>query len=204
MKKIVKVFVFSFILLTALNLRAQEPQTSAAKNARQWTKSRQWSNGWTVNPHRSTDYAEFARQYHLNRELWDKAFRFLQENDLNSLSAGTTVIEEGRCWATVSEYIPKDTRTGNIESHCKFIDLQYTFSGEEKMGLADLANVTVRVPYSEARDIAFYSAGKIRYYRTTPEVFFLFFPNDIHQPSVLDGATAPSRKIVLKIEYKAE
>ena len=98
-------------------LSAQTSPEWTSGNAKKWMKSAVWSNGWTVSPHKSVNAVEFACQYHKNKDVWDAAFRFLAEHDLEALSIGNHVILEGKCWATVSEYIPKEVEKGNIESH---------------------------------------------------------------------------------------
>ncbi|MDE5752013.1 MAG: YhcH/YjgK/YiaL family protein, partial [Duncaniella sp.] len=46
--------------------------------------------------------------------------------------------------------------------------------------------------------------GETDYVPATPDRFFLYFPGELHQPSViLEGTAVPSRKIVGKIEYCA-
>ena len=160
-------------------LSAQTSPEWTSGNAKKWMKSAVW----TVSPHKSVNAVEFACQYHKNKDVWDAAFRFLAEHDLEALSIGNHVILEGKCWATVSEYIPKEVEKGNIESHLRFVDLQYVLWGNEKMGLA--SDIEVRQAYNS-------DAGS----------FFLFFPSDIHQPSVRGkGELVKSRKIVIKIEY---
>lgn len=157
-------------------------------------------NGGPLSPHNSINKVEFASQYAKNKVLWDKAFQFLQRHDLSTLPVGDYRIEEGRCWATISEYIPKTTSTANLESHKRFIDLQYTLRGNEKMGLA-CGRVEVRMPYDTVRDVTFYIPQKMKYYATSPATFFMFFPTDKHQPSVRHGHPVESRKVVIKIEY---
>lgn len=155
---------------------------------------------WPVPPHESVNVIEFKNQYHKNKDIWDAAFHFLANNDLEQLPVGNYVIIQGKCWATVSEYIPKEVEKGNIESHRRFIDLQYTLWGNEKMGLAQ--DVKVRMDYNAERDVAFYTSPNIKYYPAGKDNFFLFFPSDIHQPSVRGkGEVIESRKIVIKIEY---
>lgn len=155
---------------------------------------------WTVPPHNSVNVIEFNNQYQKNKNVWDAAFRFLANNDLEQLPVGNYAIIEGKCWATVSEYVPKEVEKGNIESHRRFIDLQYTLRGNEKMGLAH--DVEVRRDYNVERDVAFYTSTNIKYYPAGKDNFFLFFPSDIHQPSVRGkGEVIESRKIVIKIEY---
>ncbi|MEL5892638.1 YhcH/YjgK/YiaL family protein [Bacteroides sp. GD17] len=181
-------------------LSAQTSPAWTAGNAKKWIKSNVWANGWTVSPHKSVNAIEFASQYQKNKDVWDAAFRFLADHDLEELAVGNHVIIEGKCWATVSEYIPKEVEKGNIESHRRFVDLQYTFRGNEKMGLA--RDVEVRQEYNPQKDVAFYTSSRIRYYSADVDSFFLFFPSDIHQPSVRGkGEPVESRKIVIKIEY---
>lgn len=89
---------------------------------------------------------------------------------------------------------------GNIESHLRFVDLQYVLWGNEKMGLA--SDVEVRQAYNSKKDVAFYTSSRIKHYSADAGSFFLFFPSDIHQPSVRGkGELVKSRKIVIKIEY---
>lgn len=112
-------------------LSAQTSPEWTSGNAKKWMKSAVWSNGWTVSPHKSVNAVEFACQYHKNKDVWDAAFRFLAEHDLEALSIGNHVIREGKCWATVSEYIPKEVEKGNIESHLRLSTFSM-YSGEMK------------------------------------------------------------------------
>ena len=96
-------------------LSAQTSPEWTSGNAKKWMKSAVWSNGWTVSPHKSVNAVEFACQYHKNKDVWDAAFRFLAEHDLEALSIGNHVILEGKCWATVSEYIPKEVEKGILK-----------------------------------------------------------------------------------------
>lgn len=196
-----RTLVILFIMNICMVIAAQTTPEWTSGNANKWMKSNVWTNGWNISPHKSVNATEFADQYHKNKEVWDAAFRFLAGNDLEQLSVGEHIICEGRCWATVSEYTPKEEEKGNIESHRRFIDLQYTLRGNEKMGLAKEAEV--RQEYNSKRDVAFYTSTKIKYYPAAANCFFLFFPSDIHQPSVRNkGELTDSRKIVIKIEYK--
>lgn len=196
-----RIFIISFLSVFCIAISAQTVPEWTSGKAKKWMKSNMWSNGWEVSPHKSVNAVEFADQYHKNKEVWDAVFRFLANNDLESLPLGNHVICEGKSWATVSEYIPNEAEKGNIESHRRFIDLQYTFRGNESMGLA--LNTEVRKEYNTERDVAFYTSSKIKYYATDPGHFFLFFPSDIHQPSIRGkGELIKSRKIVVKIEYK--
>ena len=80
-------------------------------------------------------------------------------------------------------------------------DLQYTFEGEELMGVA--GHVIPTGDYDPVKDKTNYTTDEeITYSPASPDRFFLYFPCDMHQPSVAASDPAvPSRKAVGKIEY---
>ena len=111
------------------------------------------------------------------------------------------MLEEGRLWINVLEYTTKSAEDTKIESHRNFIDLQYTYEGNELMGVA--STVIPTNEYDPVEDRTNYrSDDPIAYSPASPDVFFLYFPKDMHQPSVrsIDNPGV-SRKIVGKIEY---
>lgn len=196
-----RILLFMLLGTISVPLKAREPAEWNTHSAKQWAATREWSEGWSVKPHRLTDWRQFADQYHRNRDLWRKVFAWLASTDPQAHPTGVHVIEADRAWATVSEYVPKEAASANIESHRRFIDLQYVVNGNEKMGLVKPLDAIECSPYDEGRDVALYISDKVIYRKTAPGCFFLFFPSDIHQPSVLVGQERKSRKIVIKIEY---
>lgn len=173
-----------------------------AAEAQEWVDSREWANGWSVNADQSIDALEFATQYRLNKPLWNKLFKFLAETDPMTLEAGKKIVlEEGRLWINVLEYTPKSAEDTKIESHRNFIDLQYTYEGNELMGVA--GKVTPINEYDPVKDRTNYSTDEEIVYSPAPaDRFFLYFPKDMHQPSVRSVENPGiSRKLVGKIEY---
>ena len=169
--------------------------------AKAWVDSREWANGWDVNADASVNAVEFATQYAANKELWDKLFAFLRDTDLSTLPSGKHNLVDGRVWVNMLEYTPKDAANTKIEAHKDFIDLQYTFEGSELMGVA--GHVIPTGEYDPVKDkINFTTDEPIEYSPAAPDRFFLYFPCDMHQPSVAASEPAvPSRKVVGKIEY---
>ncbi len=197
----IKYITILLALISAWGVQAQTEHKhdckGDCKEAAEWMAKKDWSNGFNVAPDKSVNAKEFMQQYNKNKALWDKVFKFLATTDLKNLPVGTTDIEKGRAWVTVSEYVPRTADKVRAESHRKFIDLQYTLWGNEKMGLAH--DVEVLNEYNEGRDVAFWKT--VDYFKAGPDSFFLFFPSDLHMPSVLDGEPVKSKKIVVKIEY---
>ncbi len=64
------------------------------EEAREWMETREWANGWNVNPDATIDAVEFATQYQRNKPLWDKLFKFLAEHDPMTLEPGKIELEK--------------------------------------------------------------------------------------------------------------
>lgn len=167
-------------------------------NAKKWFNKQEWLGGLQLKPHSSVDVVEFARQYHLNKVYWDKAFAFLKSQDLNKIAKGKYPIDGENVFASVTEDPTKDFDKTNWESHRKYVDLQYVIQGGELIGVCPLAKATVTKEYDDKKDAANYTAeGK--QYPAAPGKFFLFFPGDVHRPNITPGGNKVDKKIVIKI-----
>lgn len=176
-------------------------KTFSKEEAQAWVDSRAWAKGLELKADATIDAVEFAEQYAANPDLWDALFAWIKNTDLKTVAAGKHDIVPGRLWVNILEYTPKSAQDTKIESHENFIDLQYTFVGDELMGLA--GRVIPAGPYDPVKDKTNYTTDEeISYVPAPNDTFFLYFPKDMHQPSVRahEGA-GPSRKVVGKIEY---
>jgi YhcH/YjgK/YiaL family protein len=183
-----------------IHLSAQSTNNDwSSKKAKKWFKKKEWLNGAPYTPHSSIDKAEFARQYHLNQAYWDKAFAFLKNTDLKTLSVGRHPIDGDNVYATVQEAPTKDLDKTAFESHRRYIDLQLVVTGEENMGKAPVSAVTVSKPYEERNDLANYT-GEGKIYTVPAGTFMLFFPKDAHRPNITPGGNKVDKKIVIKIK----
>lgn len=176
-------------------------KTFTKEEAQAWVDSRAWAKGLDLKADATIDAVEFAEQYAANPELWDALFAWIKDTDLNTVAAGKHDIVPGRLWVNILEYTPKSAADTKIEGHENFIDLQYTFVGDELMGLA--GHVIPTGPYDPVKDKTNYTTDEeISYVPAPNDTFFLYFPKDMHQPSVRAHENAgPSRKVVGKIEY---
>jgi biofilm protein TabA len=171
---------------------------SATSNIDKWFKQKEYLNGLKAEPHESVDKVEFARQYNANKDLWDAAFAYLKNTNLQTLPVGKYTIVPDKVTVSVTEDSTKNFEKTNWESHRKMVDIQYIVRGEEKMGVAPVSTAKVIRPYDEKRDAANYEVeGK--YYVSTPDKFFIFFPTDAHRPNITTGGNKPDKKIVIKV-----
>lgn len=143
---------------------------------------------------------------HLQRfpERWEAAFRFLADNDINSLADGEYELLPGReAYASVSTYAPKNPEDCLFESHREYIDLQLIAAGSEEMGVTR-EELPVVTPFTPGNDYALYAnrAEHASYENTAPSRFYIFFPTDLHRPCIKNAdSTAEVRKIVIKLRF---
>jgi biofilm protein TabA len=186
------------VLLALVMVSAQTTQDWTESKATKWFKKKEYLNGLSAAPHEAIDKVQFAQQYHLNKTLWDKAFAYLKETNLDSLANGRHMIDGDKVFAIVSEAPSRDYDKTTFESHLNYIDLQYVIRGEENMGKAPLADVKLDKPYNEKNDIMFYT-GEGKIYTVPKGSFILFFPSDAHRPNITPGGNKMVKKIVIKI-----
>ena len=202
MKKIV-FCVFLFFSSATVSVLAQEKNSWTEKKAKTWFKKKQYLGGLAATPHPEINKVRFASQYHINKVYWDKAFAYLKETDLQTLTVGRHVIDGDNVFAIVQEAATKDYDKTAFESHLNYIDLQYVIRGEEMMGRTSVDSVKVDKPYNEKADIAFYTGdGKI--FTVQQNSFLLFFPGEAHRPNITPGGNKVVKKIVIKIKVAKE
>ena len=188
-------FGTSFLFMTAV---AQNTNEWTKNKSKKWFKEKEWLGGLELKPHKTVDVQEFARQYHLNKSYWDKAFAFLKNTDLNKIAKGKYPIDGENVYASVTADSSKNFDKTNWESHRKYIDIQYVINGEEKIGVYPVSKAAVAKEYDDKKDAANYSAdGKL--YSATPGTFFIFFPSDAHRPNITPGGNKVVKKIVIKV-----
>jgi biofilm protein TabA len=190
------VFLLSAIVSNTKSF-AQSDNASLKKSTK-WYNSRVWLNGLQLTPHKSVDKAEFIKQYNLRKEWWDKAFAYLKETDLKSLTPGKHLIDGENVFATVTEGPTKDMEQTKWEAHRNYLDIHYVITGKEKMGIAPFSTATVVQEYDPAKDIGFYNA-KGKFYDSSPGSFFIAFPSDAHRPGVKTEGSTQIKKVVVKI-----
>jgi biofilm protein TabA len=198
MKKIYLVASLLLSLSTVTVFSQSATGEWTANKAGSWFQKKEYLNGLAAIPHPSIDQLQFAQQYELNKALWDKAFAYLKETNLQTLANGRHTIDGDNVYAIVTEAPSKDYDRTAFESHKRYIDLQYVISGEENMAKAPLASVTISRPYSEGADIAYYT-GEGQMYTVPQNTFMVFFPSDAHRPNITPGGNKVVKKIVIKI-----
>jgi YhcH/YjgK/YiaL family protein len=139
------------------------------------------------------------RLYHNTHPLFRKAFDFLRTTDLENIALGKHLIEGDALFAIVMEYDTQEAVHCKIETHKKYIDLQYMIAGEEFIGIAALEDQIPINPYNKEGDFTFYDVNNLPKIPLKTGHFAIFYPDDIHQTMIQIEAPQSLRKVVVKI-----
>ncbi len=178
------------------------PGSWSEKELNEWFSKGEWRQSWNVLPDETVDKREFAMQYFKNRERWNKAFLFLNSQDLTALDPGRYELEGEDLYANVEEYVTRDEEVTKYEAHKKYADIQYLVTGEERIGVAPLDKTTITAPYNSEIDASFSETSSDNYRIARPDRFFIFFPDDAHRPGVKSGENQKVRKVVVKVRIE--
>lgn len=145
------------------------------------------------------DRIENARVYYGISERLQKGFEWIKNNDLASMPDGKYEIEGNEIFANLQSYETKDTAP--FEGHRQYIDIQYMVKSEEFIGLVNYNECETIEEYNQEKDIEFL-ATKLD---NSPQIlkegeFFVFFPQDAHQPALNPNKKLFVKKVIVKVQ----
>jgi biofilm protein TabA len=147
----------------------------------------------------------------INDPKFDKAFLYIEKlQDKNSpeyISLSNISLDncnktelDDNCFVLEQAYISKNKEDCFFESHKKYIDIQYIFSGEEIMEVENVNNLKVTTPYKEDLDYAKYAQAKdSSTLKIKQNELAIFYPNDAHMPCIKIDENEKVIKAVFKI-----
>jgi YhcH/YjgK/YiaL family protein len=143
------------------------------------------------------DLLENAHRYWALKEGFAKAFEFLSRPDLQELPVGKYEIDDERIYAMVAKEPGRRKEDALLETHEKYIDIQFILAGTDTMGWKPKS--LCRQPteeYDQTRDIQFFADKPDAWLATESGAFAIFFPEDAHMPLISSGQI---HKVVVKI-----
>jgi YhcH/YjgK/YiaL family protein len=199
MKNLKFIVLIAITVLIGGSAAAQITTESTNKLAQQWVKKGEWRNGVKANLHESSNKIEFAKQYHANKAMWDKAFAYLSNPHLDTIAPGKYPIDGDNVFVIVTDGPTKEIDQASWEAHRKYIDLQYVIRGKEMISVIPIEKATVTKPYDATKDVANYT-GKGEDYIAYPGTFLLLFPAEVHRPGVKVKGFDVVKKMVVKVK----
>lgn len=142
---------------------------------------------------RITNAARYARLH----PGFGEAFAYLLRADLAAQPLGKHAIDGERLLAILARDAGRGQAGSPLESHRRYIDIQYVIEGTDIIGWRPLADCHgVSQPYSADRDIGFFSDTPDTWLTLPAGTFAIFFPEDAHAPLAGEGET---HKAVMKV-----
>lgn len=173
------------------------------KKAKKWLKKGEWRQGFTgADPHETVNIVDFYQQYQRNPKQWQALFSYLAKTDLLALPKGKHPIEGSDLIISVEDSSNGALEKRKSESHYHTIDFQYCVKGVERFGIIDHVSSTPMDKYKPDVIHYNYDVTKARFYDSTPDKFFIFFPGDWHIAKIQnDTADQNIRVCVIKVQW---
>jgi YhcH/YjgK/YiaL family protein len=131
-----------------------------------------------------------------------RAIEYIGSTDFTHVENGQYELDGKKLVSIVMRYKTKQDEQAIWESHRKYIDVQFIASGIERCGYVPLVSAPpVKTPYNEEKDVIFYEPGT-EMFEAPMGTFMIFYPDDIHAPSLAAGKPPVSSdvvKVVVKV-----
>lgn len=138
-----------------------------------------------------------ASRYEALHPSFSRAFAFLARTDLAALPPGRHAIDGERIYVSIDITEGRGREGARLESHRKYIDIQYTIEGGDEIGWMPAAACSAPAgTFDVAKDIIFYDDRPSAWFAVPAGGFAVFFPNDAHAPLAGRGLL---RKAIVKI-----
>jgi biofilm protein TabA len=138
-----------------------------------------------------------------------KAIEYLETADLPSVfskvtqeNKQTVEIEGKRIFVIFQKYNSKLLSDVKLEGHKQYIDIQYIYSGEERIFLANENDILKTDTYSPEKDIHFPEVKSFSHIQLRKGDAAILFPEDLHGPCCCVDFPAEVQKIVIKVALK--
>lgn len=124
---------------------------------------------------------------------------FVNSHDLDSMKAEHYEIDGSNLYVNIDEYTTKEKTESLPELHRKYADIQMVIRGKEFIGYSDKTICQTEIEYNEEKDIEFLK-GDCEYFCAEKGRFFIFFPEEVHHPCIMNGKKEQVKKAVFKIK----
>ena len=136
----------------------------------------------------------------LANPAWKLAFGWLKTVSTTT-PAGIQKLQGDDVYVNVHGYDTLPREHCRVESHRRYVDLQYCISGGESIDWWLTSGLELEEGYDPARDLLFYRPGQAgTTLRMSPGNFVIFHPSDAHRPKQSDGINPKVFKLVVKVD----
>ena len=128
----------------------------------------------------------------------DTAIAFLKEYDISTLPDGKTVVDGARVFVNVMEADLREAEGAAYEYHKKYADIQINIDGSERWEYT--VDGSPEGTFDVASDFGLKKGDASGCGTLGDDRFVIFFPDELHKPSCINGSCRHVRKAVVKVE----
>ncbi len=145
------------------------------------------------------DTLDNAAKYYGVHPLFQKAFEYINTQDLKSLEEGKSDISEGlKAIIAEKKGMTPEESASKFECHNNNIDIQLCITGPEVIGWRPRSScASLKGEYNSEKDVLFYNDSPDMHFTLNDNQFAIFFPEDVHAPMISDGVV---KKLVIKVK----
>ncbi|MBJ7879789.1 YhcH/YjgK/YiaL family protein [Gelidibacter salicanalis] len=147
------------------------------------------------------DKIENAQLYQGLHPGIDKALEYIKNTNFSDLPFGKHEIEGDAVFVILKEYETKQIDGNLLESHLKYIDVQYIIEGVEQMGVTMRTDQLPKKAYDADDDYMLFDES-YDIITVKEGMFAIFFPDDIHMPDMTTGSPSHVKKAVFKVKIQ--
>ena len=147
------------------------------------------------------DKIENAHLYGSISKRLAKGFKLLKDG-LEAKESGRYDVDGGGLYYMIQRYETKPVEEGRVESHRKYIDIQFIAEGEEMIGYMPIDTLKVEIPFDAETDVAFYKprVEDMMKVRLKAGMFCVLFPDDAHMSCRQLNGASDVTKIMVKVK----
>lgn len=144
------------------------------------------------------DSLDNAARYYSVHPLFEKAFEYINKQDLKSLEVSKFDISEGLKGAIAEkEGMTAQESAAKFECHNQNIDIQLCITGPEVIGWRPRSRcLSPKGEYNAEKDVLFYDDAPDMHFTLNDNQFAIFFPEDVHAPMISDRVI---KKMIVKV-----
>ena len=144
------------------------------------------------------DTIENLGKYVTLNPLFADVVEFLKSNDLQTVEEGKHFIKDKDLFVNIQVAKGKTQEAAVLETHIEMIDIQIPITCEETFGYTPLCDLP-DFEYNAEKDITKYGDSKAQTYVTVkPGQFVIFFPQDGHDPCIINQPEI--KKAIFKVK----
>ena len=145
------------------------------------------------------DLLSNAHLYFNQGPLFKKAFEYLAQTDFSKVEKGKYELDGTNLFAIVNEYDTVSPDSEQMESHKKYIDIQYIVTGAERIGHDFLQNQAPSKAYDAEKDFMLWGEKPSFFSTIKAGMFAIFYPHDLHLPNIMIDKPSYVKKVVIKV-----